>query len=215
MPPPAAARYAAPLQPRSKNDTAPSGAATSTPMPPPAAARYAAPSQPPSKNDTAPSGAEASTPRTPPAAARYAALLQPPSGTPLPPSQGTPVSPTERGWADFPPGSPHAPADAQAAAQTLPSSFQPRWTSTPTPTPMQGHMPVHGQTPVQGQAPTQAPVQAPASPSQHLPFPTPNQNEASPGYSPPRLSPRSATGRRGVPAHRRRRRARYRIRCVP
>ena len=138
-----------------------------------------------SKNDTAPSGAEASTPRTPPAAARYAALLQPPSGTPLPPSQGTPVSPTERGWADFPPGSPHAPADAQAAAQTLPSSFQPRWTSTPTPTPMQGHMPVHGQTPVQGQAPTQAPVQAPASPFQHLPFPTPNQNEASPGYSPP------------------------------
>ena len=46
-------------------------------------------------------------------------------------------------------------------------------------------MPVHGQTPVQGQAPTQAPVQAPASPFQHLPFPTPNQNEASPGYSPP------------------------------
>ena len=184
----------------SKNDTAPSGAETSTPMPPPAAARYAAPSQAPSKNDTAPSGAETSTPIPPPAAARYAAPLQPPSGTPLPPSQGTLVSPTERGLADFPPGSPHAPAAAQAAAQTPPSSFQPRWTSAPTPTPIQGHMPVHGQTPVQGQAPTQAPVQAPASPFQHLPFPTPNQNEATPGYSPPTAFAAFGDGTPGGPS---------------
>ena len=135
-----------------------------------------------SRNDIAPAGAEVSTPVPPPAGARYAAHLQP--------SQGTPVSPTERGWADFPPGSPQPPAAALAAAQTPPSSFQPRWTSAPTPTPMQGqtpvhgHTPVHGQTAVQGQAPIQASFQAPASPFQQSPFPTPNQNEATPGYSP-------------------------------
>ena len=135
---------------------------------------------PTARDDTAPAGAETSTPTPPAYASRYEAPSQ---GTPLPPSQGTPgiLSPTERGWADFPPDSPEAQAAAQAVtpAQVPSSSFQPRWTPAPTPPPMRTPDPFPTQT---SPFPTPGQSSFPAAPPSNV---IPVVHEATPGgYSP-------------------------------
>ena len=132
------------------------------------------------RDDTAPPDAETSTPTPPASASRYEAPSQ---GTPLPPSQGTPgiLSPTERGWADFPPGSPEAQAVAHAItpAQVTPSSFQPRWTPAPTPAPMRTPDPFPTPT---SPFPTPGQSSFPAAPPSNV---IPVVHEATPGgYSP-------------------------------
>jgi len=127
---------------------------------------------PTARDDTAPAGAETSTPTPPAYASRYEA-----------PSQGTPgiLSPTERGWADFPPDSPEAQATAQAVtpAHVPSSSFQPRWTPAPTPPPMRTPDPFPTQT---SPFPTPGQSSFPAAPPSDA---TPVVHEATPGgYSP-------------------------------
>ena len=127
---------------------------------------------PTARDDTAPAGAETSTPTPPAYASRYEA-----------PSQGTPgiLSPTERGWADFPPDSPEALAAAQAVtpAHVPSSSFQPRWTPAPTPAPMRTPDPFPTPT---SPFPTPGQSSFPAAPPSDA---TPVVHEATPGgYSP-------------------------------